>query len=41
MASTFKLPLAAALLWQVDRAAFGPDARGDLEAGFIAQLAGG
>jgi len=25
MASTFKLPLAAALLWQVDRAAFGPD----------------
>ena len=25
MASTFKLPLAAALLWQVDRGAFGPD----------------
>ncbi|HTU67810.1 MAG TPA: class A beta-lactamase [Steroidobacteraceae bacterium] len=25
MASTFKLPLAAALMWQVDRAAFGPD----------------
>ena len=27
MASTFKLPLAAALLWQVDHAAFGPTAR--------------
>ena len=25
MASTFKLPLAAALLWQIDRHAFGPD----------------
>jgi beta-lactamase class A len=25
MASTFKLPLAAALLWQVDRGAFGPE----------------
>lgn len=25
MASTFKLPLAAALLWQIDRSAFGPD----------------
>lgn len=25
MASTFKLPLAAALLWQIDRGAFGPE----------------
>src|SRR5688500_12928633 len=25
MASTFKLPLAAALLWQMDRGAFGPE----------------